>query len=208
MTNTPPTARSRRSTKKLELLDTPTPTVVAEIRFYRANEKPYGAFSNLFRRPLTFEGVVFPTSEHAYQAGKARKPAVRDWILSAPTPALAAMAAHGLYVWDVAPDWAQTKFDRMRGVLRAKFDQHEDLRQLLVSTGNARLVEVGTVNNAVNRLWGEVDGKGENMLGVMLMELRAAYAKEAGAAKAKTARTVSKARVGAKTVATRAAAAV
>ena len=45
-----------------------------------------------------------------------------------------------------------------------------------MSTGSARLVEAGTVNNAVNRLWGEVDGKGENMLGVMLMELRSAYA--------------------------------
>lgn len=151
----------------------PTPPV--EIRFYRANEKPYGAFSNLFQRPIEFEGLVYPTSEHAYQAGKARKPAVRDWILSAPTPALAAMAAHGLYVWDVVPDWAQIKFDRMRGVLRAKFDQHPDLQELLLATGEARLVEAGTVSNAVNRLWGEVDGKGENMLGVMLMELRTAY---------------------------------
>lgn len=146
-----------------------------EIRFYRANEKPYGAFSNLFQRPIEFEGTTYPTSEHAYQAGKARKQAVRDWILSAPTPALAAMAAHGLYVWDVVPDWAKIKFDRMRAVLRAKFDQHADLRDLLLSTGEARLVEAGTVNNAVNRLWGEVDGKGENMLGVMLMELRDAY---------------------------------
>lgn len=206
MTKTPPTARSRRSTRESLPPDDPTPAAVAEIRFYRANEKPYGVFSNLFRRPVTFEGVVFPTSEHAYQAGKARKPAVRDWILSAPTPALAAMAAHGLYVWDVAPNWAQTKFDRMRAVLRAKFDQHEDLRQLLVSTGNARLVEVGTVNNAVNRLWGEVDGKGENMLGVMLMELRATYAKEA--VSSKPVRVGSKARAGAKTQATRAAAAV
>lgn len=151
---------------------------VTEIRFYRANEKPFGAFSNLYPRPVEFEGRVYPTSEHAYQAGKARKPAVREWILNAPTPALAAMAAHGLYVWDVMPDWAQTKFDRMRAVLRAKFDQHADLRELLLSTGDARLVEVGTVNNAVNRLWGEVDGKGENMLGVMLMELRAAYGQE------------------------------
>lgn len=25
--------------------------LVSEIRFYRANEKPYGAFSNLYRRP-------------------------------------------------------------------------------------------------------------------------------------------------------------
>ena len=113
---------------------------------------------------------------------------MREWILSAPTPALAAMAAHGLYVWDVVPDWAKIKFDRMRAVLRAKFDQHPDLKDLLMSTGNARLVEAGTVNNAVNRLWGEVDGKGENMLGVMLMELRSAYAlKPVRASKAKLA---------------------
>lgn len=147
------------------------------IHFYRANEKPYGAFSNLYQRPIEFEGRVYPTSEHAYQAGKASKPAVCEWILSAPTPSLAAMAAHGLYVWDVVPNWSKIKFDRMRSVLRAKFEQHEDLRELLLSTGTARLVEAGTVNNAVNRLWGEVDGKGENMLGVMLMELRLEFAK-------------------------------
>lgn len=147
------------------------------VRFYRANEKPYGAFSNLYPRPIEFEDRVYPTSEHAYQAGKASKLAVREWILSAPTPALAAMAAHGLYVWDVVPNWAEIKFDRMRAVLRAKFEQHPDLKELLLSTGEARLVEAGTVNNAVNRLWGEVDGKGQNMLGVMLMELRSEYAK-------------------------------
>ena len=145
---------------------------VNEIRFYRANEAPYGAFSNLYRCEVRFEGRTFATAEHAYQAGKAAKPAVREWILSAPTPALAAMAAHGLYTWDVVPNWAQIKFDRMRAVLRAKFEQHPDLGTLLLSTGDARLVEAGTVNNAVNRLWGEVDGKGQNMLGVMLMELR------------------------------------
>ncbi len=143
-----------------------------EIRFYRSNEKPYGVFSNLHRTPVTFEGQVFPTAEHAYQAGKAAKPSVRDWILSAPTPALVAMAAHGLYTWDIVPTWSKIKFDRMRGVLRAKFSQHPALRDLLLSTGNARLVEVGTTDNAVNRLWGEVNGKGKNMLGVLLMEVR------------------------------------
>lgn len=151
-----------------------------DICFYRANEKPYGVFSNLHKRPIVFEGITYPTSEHAYQAGKARKEAVRDWILSAPTPALAAMAAHGLYVWDVAPNWAQIKFDRMRGVLRAKFTQHADLCELLISTGEQRLVEVGTVDNAVNRLWGEVNGRGQNMLGVLLMELRNELRQERG----------------------------
>lgn len=145
---------------------------INEIRFYRASEKPYGAFSNLYRRAIEFEGEEFATSEHAYQAGKARKPEVRDWVLSAPSPALVAMAAHGLYYWDIAPGWSRTKFDRMRGVLRAKFTQHEDLKELLLATGDARLVESATVDNEVNRLWGEVNGEGRNMLGTLLMELR------------------------------------
>lgn len=143
-----------------------------EIHFYRANEKPYGPFSNLFKRPIVFEGREYPTAEHAYQAGKAAKESVRDWILNAPSPSLVAMAAHGLYTWDIAPNWSKVKFDRMRGVLRAKFTQHEDLRELLLSTGDARLVESAKTDNPVNRLWGEVNGKGKNMLGVLLMELR------------------------------------
>jgi ribA/ribD-fused uncharacterized protein len=151
----------------------------AEIRFYRASEKPYGAFSNLYRREIEFEGELFATSEHAYQAGKARKTEVRRWLMAAPSPSLLAMAAHGLYYWDVAPGWSTSKFDRMRAVLRAKFSQHEDLRELLLSTGDARLVESATVDNEVNRLWGEVDGVGRNMLGVMLMDLREALRGEA-----------------------------
>ncbi|WP_336950247.1 NADAR family protein [Sphingobium aromaticivastans] len=144
-----------------------------EIRFYRASEKPYGAFSNLYRRKIEFEGETFLTSEHAYQAGKARKPEVKAWLMAAPSPALLAMAAHGLYYWDVSPGWSQKKFDRMRGVLYAKFTQHEDLRELLLSTGTSRLIETATVDNEVNRLWGEVNGQGRNMLGELLMELRA-----------------------------------
>jgi hypothetical protein len=156
----------------------PSSAVAAEeIRFYRANEKPYGAFSNLFRRSIVFEDRVYPTAEHAYQAGKARKEEVREWILSAPTPALVAMAAHGLYTWDIVPEWSQTKYDRMRKVLYAKFTQHEDLKELLLSTGIARLVESGAVASLVNRTWGEVNGKGKNMLGVLLMDLRAELSK-------------------------------
>lgn len=156
----------------------PHPAVEEEIRFYRANEKPYGAFSNLYRSPIHFEDRDFPTAEHAYQAGKPAKEKVREWILSAPTPSLVAMAAHGLYTWDIVPDWSRTKVDRMRQVLRAKFTQNEDLRVLLLSTGNARLVEAGRTDNAVNKEWGEVNGKGMNRLGVLLMELRSELREE------------------------------
>ena len=162
-----------------------TKTELTEVRFYRASEKPYGAFSNLYRREIEFEGEKFATSEHAYQAGKARKPEVRKWLMEAPSPALLAMAAHGLYVWDINSDWSRIKFDRMKRVLQAKFAQHEDLKQLLLSTGTARLVESATVDNAVNRLWGEVNGIGKNKLGELLMEVRAELAVAAAPAKSK-----------------------
>jgi ribA/ribD-fused uncharacterized protein len=150
----------------------------AEITFYRASEKPYGAFSNLFRRPISFEGRVYPTAEHAYQAGKARKEEVREWLLNAPTPSLLAMAAHGLYTWDIVPNWSKIKYARMSQVIHAKFTEHADLRELLLSTGEARLVEVGRVDNSVNRTWGEVNGKGLNMLGTLLMDLRSQLGEE------------------------------
>lgn len=172
------TAIQKKATERVVVQ---TPNAEAEIRFYRANEKPYGVFSNLYRCKIIFEGEEFATSEHAYQAGKARKEAVREWILSAPSPGLVAMAAHGLYTWDIAPDWSKVKFDRMRGVLYAKFTQHPELKEILLSTGNARLVESATVDNPVNRLWGEVNGKGKNMLGVLLMELRDALRAEISA---------------------------
>ncbi|MCZ2500205.1 DUF1768 domain-containing protein, partial [Xylophilus sp. Kf1] len=35
---------------------------MSEIRFYRSSEKPFGAFSNLYRREIEFEGTTFATS--------------------------------------------------------------------------------------------------------------------------------------------------
>jgi len=146
------------------------------IRFYRANERPYGAFSNLFRRPIQFEGREFPTAEHAYQFGKPRRASVRDWLMAAPSPGLLAMAAHGLYSYDIAPGWSQSKVGRMHDVLRAKFGQHDDLRDLLLSTGDAELIESATVDNEVNRFWGQVNGVGRNTLGCLLMAVRTEFA--------------------------------
>lgn len=142
------------------------------ITFYRANEKPYGVFSNLYRRPIVFEGREFPTAEHAYQYGKPRKPAVREWLLAAPSPSLLAMAAHGLYAWDIAPGWSQNRYHRMLDVVTAKFTQHQDLADILLGTGEAEIVETATENNEVNRRWGRVNGIGKNWLGEILMAVR------------------------------------
>jgi hypothetical protein len=143
-----------------------------EIRFYRSSEKPYGVFSNLFRRSMRFDGREFPTAEHAYQFGKARKTEVAEWLMLAPSPSLLAASAHGLNYWDITPGWSKNRRDRMRRVVGAKFRQHVDLAEILLSTGDATIIECGTVDNEVNRRWGMVSGKGENWLGKILMDVR------------------------------------
>jgi ribA/ribD-fused uncharacterized protein len=152
--------------------------VSEEIRFYRSHDKPYGVFSNLYWRPMDFEARTFPTAEHAYQYAKPRKRAVRAWLMAAPSHSLLATAAHGLNTWDVAPGWSRGRRHRMRAVVEAKFRQHPDLAAVLLSTGDARIVESGTVDNEVNRRWGIVNGKGTNWLGLILMEVRAVLREE------------------------------
>lgn len=155
---------------------------MADIKFYRSNEKPYGVFSNLYFRPMVFDGGGFPTAEHAYQWSKGRTPEVRQWLMAAPSPSLLAMAAHGLYSWDIAPGWSKGRYARMQRVVEAKFRQHDDLARVLIGTGDARLVESATVDNEVNRTWGEVNGAGKNWLGLILMEVRDLLARENGEA--------------------------
>jgi ribA/ribD-fused uncharacterized protein len=149
-----------------------------EIRFYRANEKPFGCFSKLFRREMVFDGETFLTAEHAYQAAKPRKPEVRAWLLAAPSPSLLAMAAHGLLSWDIAPGWSAGRYDRMSRVVLAKFTQWPYLASVLLSTGDVRIIESATVDNEVNRRWGQVQKAGEwvgtNWLGMILMDVRKA----------------------------------
>ena len=62
----------------------------------------------------------------------------------------------------------------MREALWAKFSQHADLKALLLSTGNAELIE----HTRNDRYWGDAgDGTGKNRLGELLMEVRAKLTK-------------------------------
>jgi ribA/ribD-fused uncharacterized protein len=141
---------------------------MTEIRFYRANE-PYGFLSNLYVCPVTLEGRTFRSAEDAYQFGKPKDPAVAEWLMAAPAPRFCAQAAHALLRYDIRPDWQEVRVERMRAVIKAKFTHNPELRQKLLETGDARLVEASPTDT----FWGI--GKretGKNMLGLLLMELR------------------------------------
>lgn len=146
----------------------------SDLHFWKPESKPYGALSNLFPRKVVFEGGVYRTAEHAYKAAQARRSEVRQWLKDAPTAELVALAGERLPRSETARGWEKARIPTMRRILEAKFTEHEDLKRLLLSTGNRRLVEWAPEDNEVNRFWSEVRGSGvgRNMLGRLLMDLR------------------------------------
>ena len=66
-------------------------------------------------------------------------------------------------------DWEAVKDSIMHEAVLAKFTQHADLREILLGTGEAKIVE-HTANDAY---WGDGgDGSGKNMLGQVFMRVR------------------------------------
>lgn len=131
--------------------------------------------SNFHRAPLTWEGIDYPTSEHAFNAGKTLDPAARLSIAVASTPREAKRLGRMV---QLRPGWDETvRFEVMAAVLRAKFCCHPGRVDALLTTGDAVLVEGNTWHD---QTWGDCrcgraacTGPGENHLGRLLMELRA-----------------------------------
>jgi ribA/ribD-fused uncharacterized protein len=138
-----------------------------EIRFYGVSSD-YGAFSNFAAYPIRIEGTTYPTSEHYFQTQKFAGSAYADTIRKARTAMTAAKLGRSRR-HRLRSDWESVKRDVMLTALRAKFDQHEDLRELLLGTADAKLVE-HTHNDAY---WGDGgDGSGKNWLGRLLTRVR------------------------------------
>ncbi len=130
-------------------------------------------FGNFHPAPITFDGIVYPSSEHAYQAAKFDDPEIKQKIASVPKPKVAKQYAHSL---PLKPDWDSRKVELMRKIVFVKFSQHAALRERLLATDDAHLEEA---NRHGDTFWGTVDGVGENMMGKILMELRDHFRHEA-----------------------------
>ena len=138
------------------------------INFYSTGDE-FGEFSNFAAFPITLDGKRWPTSEHYFQAQKFAEPEHREAIRKAGSPMIAARMGRDRKK-KLRRDWESVKVGIMREVVLAKFTQHNELRQLLLSTGDAKIVE-HTENDSY---WGDGgDGRGKNMLGRILMEVRA-----------------------------------
>lgn len=140
---------------------------MTKILFYRITE-PYGGFSNFSPHPVELKGRVWPTSEHYFQAQKFHGTEHEEAVRLAKTPMIAARMGRSRER-PLRADWESVKDKIMSDVLRAKFTQHPKLCSLLLSTGDAQLVEHTSNDN----YWADGgDGSGKNRLGQLLMELR------------------------------------
>ena len=138
------------------------------IEFYRVRE-PHGYLSNFAPYPIRLKGKVWPTTEHYFQAQKFAGTEHEEAIRLAASPMIAARMGRSRQR-PLREDWEAVKDGVMRDAVLAKFTQHPELREALLATGAALLVE-HTTND---RFWGDGgDGRGQNRLGEILMEVRA-----------------------------------
>ena len=122
--------------------------------------------SNYSLCSVWFDGHIYSSTEHAYQAAKFLEEDKRTEIRHLATPNQAKKAGKGP---GVREDWEQVKVSVMRQLLEEKFKQEPE-KQVLLATGDRELVEG---NWWGDRFWGQCPiGEGQNWLGRLLMETR------------------------------------
>jgi ribA/ribD-fused uncharacterized protein len=126
----------------------------------------YQFLSNFYACSVVYEGHVYPSSEHAYQAAKTLNQKAR-YVFTFPFMT-AGMSKHLGQALELRPNWDKIKLAQMASILEAKFD-NDDLRKALIATGDAELIEGNAWGDTY---WGVCNGKGNNFLGKLLMELR------------------------------------
>ena len=131
----------------------------------------YRDLSNFSPHKVTVDGLTFHTSEAAYMAEKTNVPEEKLYLTHI---VLGKDAKKYGQTVTLREDWdynrGEVKVQAMLKVLRAKFSQHRDLAALLLSTGDKYLEET---NWWGDKFWGKCGGEGRNMLGLILMAIRA-----------------------------------
>ncbi|MFF9347290.1 NADAR domain-containing protein [Streptomyces sp. NPDC014734] len=129
---------------------------------------------NDYPAPVVIGETVHPSVAHAYWALSVADPEVRDAVSAAATAGAAwALAAE-------APrrdGWAHARTAVMTELLRAKYDQHPDLAEILLATDDATVL----YDDMYSDFWGDNAGRGRNWTGRLLELVRSElHARRAG----------------------------
>lgn len=129
-------------------------------------QKEYRWLSNFWPVKITYGGITYPHVESAYMAMKTEDIETRKKIALLSNPAEAKRAGRTL---KLRKDWDKLKVNVMYTMLKIKFAPGSTLAAKLLDTGDALLVEG---NKWGDTFWGVCNGKGHNILGKLLMQVR------------------------------------
>ncbi len=137
------------------------------IYFYTTTDK-YNEFSNYSKHGVELDGLWWKTTEHYFQAQKFSDISYKEKIRLAADAKSAANLGRSREI-PIREDWEEVKNEVMRAAILKKFQTHNELTQLLLSTGIEEIVEKAPGDY----YWGcGADGSGKNMLGIILQEVR------------------------------------
>ncbi len=122
--------------------------------------------SNFWQCPLQYNGIIYPSVEHAYQAQKTTDINIQKYISQLSTPFQAKCFGKTI---QKRSDWNQIKLQIMYELISKKFSENLTLKNLLLQTQDKILVEKNTWGDT---FWGIYNNKGENYLGKILMKVR------------------------------------
>jgi ribA/ribD-fused uncharacterized protein len=141
-----------------------------------------GPFSNWHPCKYRFNDLEFNCSEQQFIAHKAilfDDKAAFNAVMNSDDPAVQKRAGRLIENFDQTV-WDQNKVELMQLAVYLKFSQNEDLKKILLDTGDKILVEA----SPYDKIWGigmgadhkdildESKWNGENLLGKVLMEVR------------------------------------
>lgn len=125
----------------------------------------YRWLSNFHLCPVYIDGLMYTSSEAAFQAQKTDKEDVRI-LFTKMSPRDSKVAGREV---DLIENWNHLKVLAMIRVLTAKFQQNVQLSRLLQATGALYLEETNDWNDMY---WGKTVNGGLNLLGHSLMHVR------------------------------------
>jgi ribA/ribD-fused uncharacterized protein len=122
--------------------------------------------SNFYYAPIIYNGKKYSSTEVAYQAAKASNESDKNKFNSTTTSIEAKKLGRKIKLRD---DWELIKDKIMYEICLIKFTTHPELKEKLLATGDAELIEGNYWNDVY---WGVCEGIGRNKLGKILMKIR------------------------------------
>ena len=142
---------------------------VAEENGWMGNMAPY---------KIKYDGKEWLTSEALFQSMRFEDESIKEIIRLEKSPMAAKMKAKKFRDQMVVIPMSEKDVENMRMCVRLKLEQHPELKEDLIATGNETIYEnIGKRNGERHKFWGakklsDNEGDGFNMMGKILMDLR------------------------------------